>query len=101
MRIVFIGAGSVVFTRNLTRDILTFPELADCEIVLMDIDGERLARADRLLRRMVDTAGAPTRVTSTTDRRQALSRADSSSSRSTWEAPTNGKQTSAFPQASG
>ena len=76
MRIVFIGAGSVVFTRNLTRDILTFPELADCEIVLMDIDGERLARADRLLRRMVDTAGAPTRVTSTTDRRQALSRAD-------------------------
>ena len=26
MRVVFIG-GSVVFTRNLTRDILTFPEL--------------------------------------------------------------------------
>ena len=42
MRIVFIGAGSVVFTRNLTRDILTFPELQVAEIVLMDIDADRL-----------------------------------------------------------
>ena len=46
MRIVFIGAGSVVFTRNLTRDILTFPELQDGEIVLMDIDADRLSRAE-------------------------------------------------------
>ena len=45
MRIVFIGAGSVVFTRNLTRDILTFPELGECEIVLMDVDADRLSRA--------------------------------------------------------
>jgi alpha-galactosidase len=76
MKIVFIGAGSVVFTRNLTRDILTFPELVDSEIVLMDIDGERLARADRLVRRMVDMAGVPTRVTATTERRAALMGAD-------------------------
>ena len=54
MRIVFIGAGSVVFTRNLTRDILTFPELADCEIVLMDIDADRLSRAERLVSRMAE-----------------------------------------------
>ena len=32
-RIVFIGAGSVEFTRNLLGDILTFPELADATIV--------------------------------------------------------------------
>ena len=76
MRIVFIGAGSVVFTRNLTRDILTFPELSDSEIVLMDIDGERLARAERLVRRMVETAEVPTRVTATTERRAALKGAD-------------------------
>ena len=37
-RIVFIGAGSVEFTRNLLGDILTFPELAESEIVLHDID---------------------------------------------------------------
>jgi len=76
MRIVFIGAGSVVFTRNLTRDFLTFPDLSDSEIVLMDIDGERLARAERLLRRMVEAAGVATRVTATTERRAAIKEAD-------------------------
>ncbi|MGO9582433.1 MAG: alpha-glucosidase/alpha-galactosidase [Acidimicrobiales bacterium] len=76
MRIVFIGAGSVVFTRNLTRDILTFPELGDSEIVLMDIHGERLSRAEKLVNRMVETAKAPARVIGTTDRRQALTKAD-------------------------
>ena len=28
-RIVFIGAGSTVFARNLIRDLLTFPDLHD------------------------------------------------------------------------
>ena len=76
MRVVFIGAGSVVFTRNLTRDILTFPELQDSEIVLMDIDADRLSRALKLVNRMAETAGSPVCVSATTDRRQALEGAD-------------------------
>ena len=76
MRVVFIGAGSVVFTRNLTRDILTFPELRDAEIVLMDIDADRLSRAEKLVSRMAETAGSSVRVVATTDRRQALKGAD-------------------------
>jgi len=76
VRVVFIGAGSVVFTRNLTRDILTFPELQDSEIVLMDIDPEKLSRAERLVSRMAETAKSPVRVIATTDRRQALEGAD-------------------------
>jgi alpha-galactosidase len=76
VRIVFIGAGSVVFTRNLTRDILSFPELGGSEIVLMDIDGERLSRAQKLVSRMAETAKVPVRVIATTDRRQALAGAD-------------------------
>ena len=76
MRVVFIGAGSVVFTRNLTRDLLTFPELEDSEIVLMDIDADRLSRAEKLVSRMVETAKASARVVATTDRRQALTGAD-------------------------
>ena len=76
MRVVFIGAGSVVFTRNLTRDILTFPELQDGEIVLMDIDADRLSRALKLVSRMAETAKSPVRVIATTDRRQALEDAD-------------------------
>ena len=42
-RIVLVGAGSVEFTRNLLGDILTSPALRDSEIVLHDIDPDRLA----------------------------------------------------------
>lgn len=40
-KIAFIGAGSRGFTRELVRDILTFPLLCDATLVLMDIDGFR------------------------------------------------------------
>ena len=39
---VFLGAGSTVFARNLLGDILGYEELAGSEIVLLDIDAERL-----------------------------------------------------------
>ena len=41
-KITLIGAGSVVFAKNLISDILQFPELSDSEICLMDIDPGRL-----------------------------------------------------------
>jgi len=75
-RIVFIGAGSVEFTRNLLGDILTFPELADAEIVLHDIVEERLATAEAMARWTNDVSGARARITTTTDRRRALDGAD-------------------------
>ena len=40
-KITFIGAGSTVFAKNLLGDILSFPELANAEIALFDIDAER------------------------------------------------------------
>ncbi|WP_454855007.1 family 4 glycosyl hydrolase [Promicromonospora soli] len=40
--IAFIGAGSVVFTRQLVADILRLPELADARLVLHDIDPEQI-----------------------------------------------------------
>ena len=46
-KITIIGAGSVVFTRNLCSDILLVPELQDCTITLMDIDPERLGNGPR------------------------------------------------------
>ena len=42
----------------------------------MDIDGERLSRAHKLVSRMAETAKAPAQVIATTDRRQALKGAD-------------------------
>lgn len=41
-KIAFIGAGSLGFTRELVRNILTFPLLADAELALIDINSERL-----------------------------------------------------------
>jgi alpha-galactosidase len=43
MKITFIGAGSLGFTRGLVRDVLTFPLLKDATLCLMDINPERLS----------------------------------------------------------
>ena len=75
-KITIIGAGSVVFTRNLTSDILLAPALQDSTISLMDIDPERLEIARALVQKMVDTRGLPARVEATVDRRAALAGAD-------------------------
>ena len=75
-RIVFVGAGSTVFARNLIGDILSFPELADSELVLHDIDEVRLATSDTVARRIADALGVRPAIESTTDRRRALDEAD-------------------------
>jgi len=75
-KIALIGAGSVVFARTLVSDILTFPELRDSTIALMDIDPERLGLITALAERMVDQEGAETQIQSTVDRREALCDAD-------------------------
>lgn len=74
--IVFLGAGSVVFTRELLTDILGFPELAGVRIVLHDIDPERLETAEAIARRIADQYGVKPAITSTLDRRAALDGAD-------------------------
>jgi alpha-galactosidase len=75
-RIVFIGAGSVEFTKNLLGDILSFPELATSEIVLHDIDRERLEAGVAIAGWTVDAFGAGASISSTLDRRAALEGAD-------------------------
>lgn len=75
-KIAFLGAGSLVFTRNLTRDIVSYPELAGSELALMDIDPGRLARIGQLVQRLVEQEGSSITVTQTTDRRAALAGAD-------------------------
>src|SRR4051794_9290403 len=71
-KIAFIGAGSVEFTRNLVGDILAFPELADAEIALHDIDPERLETAAGIARLVGEGLGVRANVTASLDRRQAL-----------------------------
>lgn len=75
-RIVFIGAGSVVFTRNLVKDILTYPAFDDSEIVLMDINLERLDKIEKLIVRLTEQQKSSIKVRATADRREALDGAD-------------------------
>jgi alpha-galactosidase len=75
-KITFVGAGSLEFTRDLARDILTFPLLQDATLSLMDINAERLEYARRSVQRIVDRGGYPAQVEATLDRVEALKGAD-------------------------
>jgi alpha-galactosidase len=74
--IAFIGAGSVVFTRQLLSDILRFPELADATISLHDIDPDRLSTAEGIARQVAAQVGGSPEVLVSADRRAALAGAD-------------------------
>jgi alpha-galactosidase len=75
-RVALIGAGSAVFKRHLLGDILAFPELRSLEIVLHDIDVERLATAEAIAAATARELGASPRITAHLDRRRALEGAD-------------------------
>lgn len=75
-KIALIGAGSVVFAKNLIGDILLFPELADAHIALMDIDAERLQTAQRMTEKVATATKSTPTISAHTDRREALAGAD-------------------------
>ncbi|MDR1640203.1 MAG: alpha-galactosidase [Clostridiales bacterium] len=75
-KIAFIGAGSFLFTRNLARDILTYPAFDDAELALVDVSQERLSQIERAVRQLVELGGHKAKVTATVDRRTALEGAD-------------------------
>ena len=75
-KIAFIGAGSFGFTRNLVKDILSFPAFRDAQIALMDINPERLDYITRAVKRIVEAGNYPATVLSTLDRKEALLGAD-------------------------
>lgn len=75
-KITFIGAGSTVFAKHLMGDILTFPELAESEFALFDIDPQRLRTSEIVAHRLNEALGTRARITATLDRRAALDGAD-------------------------
>jgi len=76
VKIVIIGAGNHVFSRRLITDILSYPELRDSTISLMDIDQERLDLITAFAKRLVEQYGFKTRIESTMNRRVTLEGAD-------------------------
>jgi len=76
MKVAMIGAGSVVFCKNLTGDILSFPEFRDATFAYMDIDAERLEVGAALCRKAAAALSANPTILATLDRREALRGAD-------------------------
>jgi alpha-galactosidase len=77
IKVTFIGAGSVEFTRNVVTDLCGYPELAGrLHLALHDISPDRLAHAEALTRAIVAQAGAGATVTASADRAAALDGAD-------------------------
>ncbi|WP_436926111.1 alpha-galactosidase [Halosimplex amylolyticum] len=74
--IAFVGAGSIVFAKNLMTDILSFEELQDATITLMDVDERRLDRTASVGEALVREHDLPAEIRATTDRREALDGAD-------------------------
>ena len=75
-KIVFIGAGSMVFTRNLVKDLMGIEAFRDAELCLMDIDEIKLQYSRRCVQKIVDAFQNPAKVTVTGNRREALKGAD-------------------------
>lgn len=70
-KITLVGAGSVIFAKNLICDILQYPALSNSTICLMDIDPGRLATIEKLARRIVAQLGVKARIEATLDLRAA------------------------------
>jgi alpha-galactosidase len=75
-KITFIGAGSLGFTSELVRDILTFPILQDAKFSLMDINAERLEFAHKAVTKLIEVGNHAATVEATLDRKEALRDAD-------------------------
>ncbi len=85
-KIVFIGAGSTVFMKNIVGDILQRPALQRATIALMDVNQQRLDDSAVVAQKLVATVGtsvrgatargATARIETYTDQRAALDGAD-------------------------
>jgi len=76
VKVAFIGAGSITFTRTLFRDLLSVPEFHDMRFAFNDIDARYLDMITRICRRDIEANKLGATVTSSTSRRKALEGAD-------------------------
>lgn len=72
IKIAFIGAGSIGFTRKLLSDILTVPEFHDIEVSFTDINPHNLDMVYQLCQRDIDANGLDIKIHATLDRREAF-----------------------------
>ena len=76
IRIAYIGGGSTRAPGTLASIVTRGPQFAGSEVVLVDLDEERMGTVKQLTERMAAAHGVDLRVSTTTDRRDALGDAD-------------------------
>lgn len=76
VKITIIGAGSVVFSLALVKDVCLTKGLKDSHVCFMDINEERLDVVYQLARRYAQDLGASLTFSKTLDRMEALQGAD-------------------------
>ncbi|HPF17147.1 MAG TPA: alpha-glucosidase/alpha-galactosidase, partial [Thermotogota bacterium] len=76
VRIGIIGAGSAIFSMRLVSDICKTDSLMGSEVVLMDIDENRLNAVSFLAQRISDEFDAKIRFSTTTQVDEAISNSD-------------------------
>jgi len=72
LKIAFVGAGSIGFTRGLLRDILIVPEFHNAEIAFTDVNPDNLSMVTQLCQRDIEENGLNIKIQATTDRREAF-----------------------------
>ncbi len=71
-KIVIIGAGSKMFTRDIVAGLLIFNDVKIDTIALVDINQKKLDVMERLTRRMVEEEHKAIKIQATKDRREVL-----------------------------
>lgn len=75
-KVAIIGAGSMVFAKQLMMDILLTPGLDQGEFALVDIDQERLELSHQMGELLVELTGKNWTVTASTDRTAVMGDSD-------------------------
>ena len=76
IKLAYVGGGSTRAPGTMASLIGQAGHFAGSEIVLIDLDAERLALVQKLAQRMADNAGADLKISTTTDRAAGLADSD-------------------------
>jgi alpha-galactosidase len=76
IKVAFIGAGSIGFTRGLMRDLLSVPEFGGTQFAFTDLNRRNLDMVTQLCRKDILENNLGATIQATTDRRRALEGAD-------------------------
>ena len=72
IKVAFIGAGGVGFTRTLLTDLLCVPEFHDMDVSFTDVSQHNLDMVTALCQRDIESNGLDIKIKATTNRREAL-----------------------------